>query len=77
MIALLSFSPASAAGPHTPLDVESLPQWWAAPGTPGFVDDAPMGTSLPFAYLGLVAGGVRLRDGLLPGQAPWPGVDEI
>jgi hypothetical protein len=77
VFAFLPFSPAFAAGPDTPLAVESLPQWWAAPGTPGFADDYHMGNSLPLAYLGLVAGGVTLRDGLLPGDAPWPGVDEI
>ena len=36
-----------------------------------------MGNALPFAYLGLVAGGVRMRDGILPIAGPWPGVDEI
>ncbi len=44
---------------------------------PGFVDDVHMGNGLPFAYLGLVRGGVALRDGLLPAQAPWPGIDAI
>ena len=77
MFVFLSFSSALAAGPDTPLTVASLPQWWAAPGTPGFSDDYHMGNSLPFAYLGLVAGGVSLRDALLPANAPWPGVDEI
>lgn len=46
------------------------------PGTPGYVDGLPLGTGLPFAYLGLVAGGVAIRDGLVPAQGPWPGVDE-
>jgi hypothetical protein len=77
VLAFLPFSSALAAGPDAPLTVESLPQWWAAPGTPGFSDDYHMGNSLPFAYLGLVAGGVAVRDGLLPSQSPWPGVDEI
>jgi hypothetical protein len=77
VFAFLWFSPAFAAGPDTPLTVASLPQWWAAPGTPGFSDDYHMGNSLPFAYLGLVAGGVTLQDALLPASTPWPGVDEI
>jgi hypothetical protein len=37
-----------------------------------------MGSGLPWNYLGLVAGGVALRDGLLPNASrPWPGIDEI
>ena len=69
--------PVSAAGPPTALSVLSLPEWWAAPGMPGFVDDVHMGNGLPFAYMGVVSGGVTLRDGLMPAQAPWPGIDAI
>lgn len=36
-----------------------------------------MGNGLPYTWMGIVAGGVALRDGLLPEFAPWPGVDEI
>jgi hypothetical protein len=51
---------------------------WTAPGRPGWVADYHMGTGLPWNYLGLVAGGVALRDGLLPNASrPWPGIDEI
>ena len=74
---LAAAAPARAAGVPTALSVLSLPEWWAAPGTPGFADDAHMGNGLPLTYLGLAAGGVTLRDGLLPAQSPWPGVDEI
>src|ERR1043166_3351989 len=73
----VSGSPAHAAEPDTLLSAQSLPQWWAAPGTPGFVDEVAMGNSLPFSYMGLVAGGVGVHDGILPATAPWPGVDEI
>jgi hypothetical protein len=36
-----------------------------------------MGNGLAYRFLGLTAGGVTLRDGLLPGFRPWPGVDEV
>ncbi len=36
-----------------------------------------MGNGLPFSWMGLVAGGVSSRDGLLPTFAPWPGLDEV
>ena len=54
----------------------SLAEVWAAPGTAGYVDGFPLGTSLPFAYLGLVGGAVAERDGLVPAQGPWPALDE-
>jgi hypothetical protein len=57
--------------------VESLTERFAAPGGPGFVSDLHMGPGMPFAFLGLVAGGVALRDGLLPETRPWPGLGEI
>lgn len=74
---LLSASPVLAAGPPTTLSVLSLPEWWAAAGMPGFSADAHMGSGLPLPYLGLVAGGVAVRDGLVPCASPWPGIDEI
>ncbi|MEQ1832911.1 MAG: hypothetical protein ABL977_07625 [Candidatus Eisenbacteria bacterium] len=77
LIVPVTTTPAFAAGPPTALSVQSLGEWWAAPGMPGFVDDVHMGNGLPFAYMGLVSGGVTLRDGLLPAQAPWPGIDAI
>lgn len=69
-------SSAAAAGP-APLDARPVTEWWARPGGPGQVDDSHMGNGLPFTWMGIVAGGVALRDGLLPEFAPWPGVDEI
>ena len=69
-------SSAAAAGP-APLDARPVTEWWARPGGPGQVDDIHMGNGLPFTWMGIVAGGVALRDGLLPEFAPWPGVDEI
>ncbi len=59
------------------LEVRSLPEWWAAPGGPGQVDDVHMGSGLPYSWMGLVIGGVSLRDGLLPAFAPWPGLEEV
>src|SRR5262249_29178861 len=73
---LVATSARCADGPDA-LSVESLPERFAAPGEPGFVSDLHMGAGLPFAYLGLVAGGVSLRDGLLPATRPWPGIQEI
>ena len=58
--------------------MESPLEVWTAPGRPGWVADYPMGTGLPWNYLGLVAGGVTFRDGLMPNAArPWPGIDEV
>jgi hypothetical protein len=69
---------AHAADNAPPTSVESPLEVWTAPGRPGWVADYHMGTGLPWNYLGLVAGGVALRDGLLPNAArPWPGIDEI
>ena len=69
---------AHAADNAPPSSVESPLEVWTAPGRPGWVADYAMGTGLPWNWLGLVAGGVALRDGLLPGAArPWPGIDEI
>ena len=62
---------------EAPLDVRSLPEWFGSPGLPGSVDDLHMGSGLPMSWMGLVAGGVRYRDGLLPAFAPWPGLDEV
>ncbi len=50
---------------------------WAAPGTPGGVDDVHLGHGLPFAWLGLVAGAVGSRDALVAGTGAWPGLDEL
>ncbi len=36
-----------------------------------------MGNGLPLQFMGLLAGGVAIRDGLVPGTAPWPGLDEV
>ncbi len=55
----------------------SLLESWALSGTPGFVDGMHLGTSLPISYMGLVAGGVTVRDAMVPGQGPWPGIDEV
>jgi hypothetical protein len=61
-----------------PSSVESPLEVWTAPGRPGWVADYNMGTGLPWNYLGLVAGGVAFRDGVLPNAGrPWPGIDEI
>jgi len=58
--------------------VESPLEVWAAPGLPGWISDYHMGTGLPWNYLGLVAGAVTFRDGLMPNAArPWPGIDEV
>jgi len=62
---------------EAPLDARSLPEWFGSPGMPGAVDDLHMGSGLPLTWMGLVAGGVRYRDGLLPAFAPWPGLDEV
>jgi hypothetical protein len=62
---------------EAPLDARSLPEWFGAPGLPSSVDDLHMGSGLPLTWMGLVAGGVRYRDGLLPAFAPWPGLDEV
>ena len=62
---------------EAPLDVRSLPEWFGSPGLPGSVDDLHMGSGLPMSWMGLIAGGVRYRDGLLPAFAPWPGLDEV
>jgi hypothetical protein len=69
---------AHAADNAPPSSVESPLEVWTAPGRPGWVADYHMGTGLPWNYLGLVAGGVAMRDGLVPGAGrPWPGIDEI
>src|SRR6185369_7369530 len=69
---------ARAADNAPPSSVENSLEVWTAPGRPGWVADYPMGTGLPWNYLGLIAGGVALRDGLLPNAGrPWPGIDEI
>jgi hypothetical protein len=69
---------AHAADSAPPSSVESPLEVWTAPGRPGWVADYDMGTGLPWNYLGLVAGGVALRDGVLPNAGrPWPGIDEI
>jgi len=68
---------AFADEPPVSMSVESLAERWAAPGTPGYVDDYDMGTGLPLAFLGVVAGGVRLRDRQVATMAPWPGIDEL
>ena len=69
---------AHAADNAPPSSVESPLEVWTAAGRPGFVADYYMGTGLPWNYLGLEAGAVALRDGLLPNAArPWPGIDEI
>jgi hypothetical protein len=69
---------AHAADNAPPSSVESPVEVWAAPGRPGFVADYNMGTGLPLNYMGLLAGSVSLRDGLLPGASrPWPGIEEI
>jgi hypothetical protein len=65
------------AAQEAPLDARSLPEWFGAPGMPGAVDDLHMGSGLPLTWMGLIAGGVRTRDGLLPAFAPWPGLDEV
>ncbi len=75
-ISLVAAGPVTAEG-LAPLDVRALPEAWGAPGGPGLVDDLAMGHGLPFAWMGIVAGGVTLRDGLLPAFGPWPGLDEI
>src|SRR5262249_9250792 len=66
-----------ADDPPTSMSVESLAERWTAPGTPGFVDDYDMGTGLPLSFLGIVAGGVRLRDRQLATMGPWPGIEEV
>jgi len=69
---------ARAADNAPPSSVESPLEVWTAPGRPGWVADYNMGTGLPWNYLGLIAGGVALRDGVLPNAGrPWPGIDEI
>jgi hypothetical protein len=69
---------AHAADNAPPSSVESPLEVWTAAGRPGWVSDFHMGTGLPWNYLGLVAGGVTFRDGVLPNAArPWPGIDEI
>ena len=69
---------AHAADNAPPSSVETPLEVWTAPGRPGWVSDYHMGTGLPWNYLGLVAGGVALRDGVLPSATrPWPGIDEI
>ena len=77
LFALLVATSAHGAEEPGPLSGESLPERFAAPGEPGFVSDLHMGTGLPLAYLGLIAGGVSLRDALLPVTRPWPGIQEI
>jgi len=74
---LLALLAGPAWAQSSSLDVRSLPEWFGAPGQPGQVDDVHMGNGLPWTWLGLAAGGVALRDGLLPGTAPWPGLEEI
>lgn len=69
--------PRPAVGQSAFAEVRSLPEWFALPGTPGHVEDLHLGTGLPRSWMGHVAGAVALRDGLLPGFAPWPGFDEI
>src|SRR5262249_52925882 len=66
-----------AAGSPPPSSAESLLEMWAAPGLPGFVSDLHMHNGLPWSYMGLVAGAVTVRDGLLPSTGPWPGISEI
>ena len=69
---------AHAADNAPPSSVESPLEVWTAAGRPGWVSDFHMGTGLPWNYLGLVAGGVTFRDGVLPNATrPWPGIDEI
>ena len=69
---------AHAADTAPPSSVENPLEVWAAPGRPGWIADYAMGTGLPWNYLGLIAGGVALRDGVLPNAGrPWPGIDEI
>ena len=75
--AVLFASPARSAESSLPPGVETLPEAWSAPGGAGFVGDFAMGTGLPFNFLGLVAGSVAERGGLLPETAPWPGIPEI
>ena len=75
---MLVATAAHAADTAPPSTVESPLELWTAPGRPGWVDDYHMGTGLPWNYLGLIAGGVALRDGVLPNAGrPWPGIDEI
>jgi len=75
--AAVSATAARAADSAPPSSAESLLEMWAAPGLPGFVPDLHMHNGLPLTYMGLVAGAVTVRDGLLPSTGPWPGISEI
>jgi len=77
LLACVALVPRPAAGQPAFAEVRSLPEWFALPGTPGHVDDLHLGTGLPRSWMGHVAGAVAMRDGLLPGLEPWPGLEEI
>ncbi|HEV2104085.1 MAG TPA: hypothetical protein VGU27_00040, partial [Candidatus Eisenbacteria bacterium] len=58
------------------LAATSLAEWLAEPGRPGWLADDALGTALPPAIAGLIAGGVAARDPFAPIALPWPGIAE-
>ncbi|MFN8587968.1 MAG: hypothetical protein U0704_09215 [Candidatus Eisenbacteria bacterium] len=78
LLACAPLAPAASASeaPAVGIAVETLPQWWSAPGRAGWAPTALESGALPWSFAGLAAGGWRIDDPFAPSAAHFGGLYE-